>query len=49
MAKWRTAWHDRGAGVPQSGKHIQKAEEAARRRNYDFAVQLYQQILRIRK
>ena len=28
-------------------KHIQKAEEAARRRNYDFAVQLYQQILEI--
>lgn len=26
-------------------KHIQKAEEAARRRNYDFAVQLYQQLL----
>ncbi len=28
-------------------KQIQKAEEAARRRNYDFAVQLYQQILEI--
>ena len=28
-------------------KHIAKAEEAARRRNYDFAVQLYQQILDI--
>lgn len=28
-------------------KHIQKAEEAARRRNYDFAVQLYQQLLDI--
>lgn len=28
-------------------KHIQKAEEAARRRNYDFAVQLYAQILDI--
>ncbi len=28
-------------------KHIQKAEEAARRRNYDFAVQLYTQILDI--
>jgi len=28
-------------------KHIQKAEEAARRRNYDFAVELYQQILEI--
>ena len=28
-------------------KHIQKAEEAVRRRNYDFAVQLYQQILEI--
>jgi len=28
-------------------KHIQKAEEAARRRNYDFAVQLYQQLLEI--
>jgi len=28
-------------------KHIQKAEEAARRRNYDFAIQLYQQILEI--
>ncbi|WP_419190671.1 tetratricopeptide repeat protein [Saltatorellus ferox] len=28
-------------------KHIQKAEEAARRRNYDFAVQLYQQILEL--
>ncbi|MEL6428690.1 MAG: tetratricopeptide repeat protein [Planctomycetota bacterium] len=28
-------------------KHIAKAEEAARRRNHDFAVQLYQQILDI--
>lgn len=28
-------------------KHIQKAEEAVRRRNYDFAIQLYQQILEI--
>ncbi len=28
-------------------KHIQKAEEATRRRNYDFAVQLYQQLLEI--
>lgn len=28
-------------------KHIQKAEEAVRRRNYDFAVQLYQQLLEI--
>ena len=28
-------------------KHIQKAEEAARRKNYDFAVQLYQQLLEI--
>lgn len=28
-------------------KQIEKAEEAARRRNYDFAVQLYQQILEI--
>ena len=28
-------------------KHIQKAEEAAKRRNYDFAVQLYQQILEL--
>ena len=28
-------------------KHIQKAEEAARRRNYDFAVQLFQQLLEI--
>ena len=28
-------------------KHIQKAEEAARRRNYDFAIQLYQQLLEI--
>lgn len=28
-------------------KHIQKAEEAVKRRNYDFAVQLYQQILEI--
>jgi tetratricopeptide (TPR) repeat protein len=28
-------------------KHIQKAEEAARRRNYDFAVELYQQLLEI--
>lgn len=28
-------------------KHIQKAEEAERRRNYDFAVQLYQQLLDI--
>ena len=28
-------------------RQIQKAEEAARRRNYDFAVQLYQQILEL--
>lgn len=28
-------------------KHIQKAEEAARRRNYDFAVEVYQQLLDI--
>jgi tetratricopeptide (TPR) repeat protein len=28
-------------------KHIQKAEEAARRRNYDFAVELYQQLLEL--
>ena len=28
-------------------KHIQKAEEATRKRNYDFAVQLYQQLLEI--
>lgn len=28
-------------------KHIQKAEEASRRRNYDFAVELYQQLLEI--
>ncbi|MFT4540953.1 MAG: tetratricopeptide (TPR) repeat protein [Planctomycetota bacterium] len=28
-------------------KHIQKAEEAERRRNFDFAVQLYQQLLEI--
>ncbi len=28
-------------------KHIQKAEEAARRRNYDFAIQLFQQLLEI--
>ena len=28
-------------------KHIQKAEEATKRRNYDFAVELYQQILEI--
>ncbi len=28
-------------------KHIQKAEEAVRRRNYDFAIQLYQQLLEI--
>jgi tetratricopeptide (TPR) repeat protein len=28
-------------------KQIQKAEEAARRRNYDFAIELYQQILDI--
>jgi tetratricopeptide (TPR) repeat protein len=28
-------------------KHIQKAEEALRRRNWDFAVQLYQQLLDI--
>lgn len=28
-------------------KHIQKAEEAMRRRNYDFAVELYQQLLEI--
>ncbi len=28
-------------------KHIQKAEEAFRRRNYDFAVEVYQQLLEI--
>ena len=28
-------------------KHIQKAEEALRRRNYDFAIQLYQQLVEI--
>ena len=28
-------------------KQIQKAEEAARRRNYDFAIEVYQQILEI--
>jgi Flp pilus assembly protein TadD len=28
-------------------KHIQKAEEAFRRRNYDFAVEVYQQLLDI--
>ena len=28
-------------------KHIQKAEEATRRRNYDFAIELYQQLLEI--
>jgi len=28
-------------------KHIQKAEEAFRRRNYDFAVELYQQLLEL--
>ncbi len=28
-------------------KHIQKAEEAARRKNYDFAVELYQQLLEL--
>lgn len=34
-------------GALDFSKHIQKAEEAARRRNYDFAVQLYQQLLEI--
>ena len=28
-------------------KHIQKAEEAFRQRNYDFAVELYQQLLEL--
>jgi tetratricopeptide (TPR) repeat protein len=28
-------------------KHIQKAEEAARRKNYDFAIELYQQLLEL--
>jgi len=28
-------------------KHIKKAEEASRRRNYDFAIELYQQLLEI--
>jgi tetratricopeptide (TPR) repeat protein len=28
-------------------EHIQKAEEAARRRNYDFAVELYQQLVEL--
>jgi len=33
--------------VVDYSKHIQKAEEAARRRNYDFAIQLFQQLLEI--
>ncbi len=42
---WSPAPHDR---FPVDfSKHIQKAEEAARKRNYDFAVQLYQQLLEI--
>lgn len=39
-----------GAGDPlllDYSKHIQKAEEAIRRRNYDFAIQLFQQLLEI--
>ena len=28
-------------------RHIEKAEEAARKRNYDFAIELYQQILEL--
>jgi tetratricopeptide (TPR) repeat protein len=37
----------RGHARLDFSKQIQKAEEAARRRNYDFAVELYQQILEI--
>ena len=33
--------------VVDYSKHIQKAEEATRRRNYDFAIELYQQLLEI--
>ncbi|MEE8469157.1 MAG: tetratricopeptide repeat protein [Planctomycetota bacterium] len=37
----------KGIAVVDYTKHIQKAEEAARRRNYDFAIQLFQQLLEI--
>lgn len=44
----RTSGPRRAPGVAVDfSKHIQKAEEAARRRNYDFAVQLYQQLIEI--
>jgi len=33
--------------VVDFSKHLQKAEEALRRRNYDFAVEVYQQLLEI--
>jgi tetratricopeptide (TPR) repeat protein len=35
------------ASTVDFSKHIQKAEEAMRRRNYDFVVELYQQLLEI--
>jgi tetratricopeptide (TPR) repeat protein len=36
-----------GARTLDFSKQIQKADEAARKRNFDFAIQLYQQILEI--
>ena len=41
------ARNERGAIRLDFSKHIQKAEEAARRRNFDYAVELYQQLLEI--
>lgn len=36
-----------GLATLDFSKHIEKAEEALRRRNYDFAVEVYQQLLEI--
>lgn len=43
----RRSSHGRQPLLVDYSKHIQKAEEAAKRRNYDFAIQLYQQLLEI--
>lgn len=45
-----SAAHASGPGSRSTldfSKHIQKAEEASRRRNYDYAVELYQQLLEL--
>lgn len=41
---------DRGTNAPQLvdySKHLQKADEALRRRNWDFAIEVYQQLLEL--